>query len=124
MDAPGELQCVGRLEVAAPPPTRYLRVGSLPVPTDSSAFLPALLPSSSPLLPLHGLVRGGDRQMGKTVLPGHEQTMEADPSSLGGGTGWRRRCMDARSLGWMCDARAGCAAALPGLAAAVGSTFS
>nr|CAB3502849.1 unnamed protein product [Digitaria exilis] len=48
MDAPGELQCVGRLEVAAPPPARYLRVGSLPVPTDSSASLPALLPSPSP----------------------------------------------------------------------------
>ncbi|KAG2593295.1 hypothetical protein PVAP13_5NG110352 [Panicum virgatum] len=48
MDAPGELQCVGRLEVAAPPPARYLRVGSLPVPTDSSASLPALLPYPSP----------------------------------------------------------------------------
>lgn len=48
MGAPGELQCVGRLEVAAPPPARYLRVGSLPVPTDSSASLPALLPSPSP----------------------------------------------------------------------------
>ncbi|KAL6840242.1 hypothetical protein ACP4OV_030052 [Aristida adscensionis] len=48
MDAPGELQCVGRLEVAAPPPARYLRVGTLPVPTDSSASLPALLPSPSP----------------------------------------------------------------------------
>ncbi|WVZ67997.1 hypothetical protein U9M48_016996 [Paspalum notatum var. saurae] len=48
MDAPGELQCVGRLEVTAPPPARYLRVGSLPVPTDSSASLPALLPSPSP----------------------------------------------------------------------------
>ncbi|OEL37739.1 Erythroid differentiation-related factor 1 [Dichanthelium oligosanthes] len=48
MDAPGELQCVGRLEVAAPPPARYVRVGSLPVPTDSSASLPALLPSPSP----------------------------------------------------------------------------
>ncbi|PWZ30043.1 Erythroid differentiation-related factor 1 [Zea mays] len=49
MDAPGELQCVGRLEVAAPPPARYLRVGSLPVPTDSSASLPVLLPSPSPI---------------------------------------------------------------------------
>uniref|UniRef100_A0A0D3EWU8 EDRF1 N-terminal domain-containing protein n=1 Tax=Oryza barthii TaxID=65489 RepID=A0A0D3EWU8_9ORYZ len=48
MDASSELQCVGRLEVAAPPPARYLRVGSLPVPTDSPASLPALLPSSSP----------------------------------------------------------------------------
>ncbi|KAK3166105.1 hypothetical protein QOZ80_1AG0041490 [Eleusine coracana subsp. coracana] len=48
MDAPGELQCVGRLEVAAPPPARYLRVGSLPVPTDDSASLPALLLSPAP----------------------------------------------------------------------------
>lgn len=48
MDASGELQCVGRLEIAAPPPARYLRVGSLPVPTDSPASLPALLPSASP----------------------------------------------------------------------------
>ncbi|KAL5226627.1 hypothetical protein ABZP36_014892 [Zizania latifolia] len=48
MDTSSELQCVGRLEVAAPPPPRYLRVGSLPVPTDSSASLPALLPSVSP----------------------------------------------------------------------------
>ncbi|KAL6614092.1 hypothetical protein ACP70R_036362 [Stipagrostis hirtigluma subsp. patula] len=46
MDAPGELQCVGRLEVAAPPPARYLRVGTLPVLTDSSA---SLLPSPSPI---------------------------------------------------------------------------
>ncbi|KAL5220660.1 hypothetical protein ABZP36_025373 [Zizania latifolia] len=48
MDASSELQCVGRLEVAAPPPARYLRVGSLPVPTDPSTSLPALLPSASP----------------------------------------------------------------------------
>ncbi|GJN17016.1 hypothetical protein PR202_gb04054 [Eleusine coracana subsp. coracana] len=48
MDAPGELQCVGRLEVATPPPARYLRVGSLPVPTDDSASLPALLLSPAP----------------------------------------------------------------------------
>ncbi|KAM3352943.1 hypothetical protein ACQJBY_024240 [Aegilops geniculata] len=48
MDASGELQCVGWLEIAAPPPARYLRVGSLPVPTDDSAYLPALLPSASP----------------------------------------------------------------------------
>ncbi|KAG8081535.1 hypothetical protein GUJ93_ZPchr0178g7182 [Zizania palustris] len=48
MDTSSELQCVGRLEVAAPPPPRYLRVGSLPVPTDSSTSLPALLPSASP----------------------------------------------------------------------------
>ncbi|XP_040379666.1 uncharacterized protein LOC102705217 [Oryza brachyantha] len=48
MDASSELQCVGRLEVAAPPPARYLRVGSLPVPTDSPASPPALLPSASP----------------------------------------------------------------------------
>ncbi|KAE8812201.1 hypothetical protein D1007_10810 [Hordeum vulgare] len=48
MDASGEMQCVGRLEIAAPPPARYLRVGSLPVPTDDSAYPPALLPSASP----------------------------------------------------------------------------
>uniref|UniRef100_A0A453G1N9 Uncharacterized protein n=1 Tax=Aegilops tauschii subsp. strangulata TaxID=200361 RepID=A0A453G1N9_AEGTS len=48
MDASGELQCVGWLEIAAPPPARYLRTGSLPVPTDDSAYLPALLPSASP----------------------------------------------------------------------------
>ena len=48
MDASGELQCVGRLEIAAPPPARYLRVGSLPVPTDDSAYPPpALLPSAA-----------------------------------------------------------------------------
>uniref|UniRef100_A0ACD5WMA5 Uncharacterized protein n=1 Tax=Avena sativa TaxID=4498 RepID=A0ACD5WMA5_AVESA len=47
MDASDELQCVGRLEIAAPPPARYLRVGSLPVPTDDSAYPPALLPSSA-----------------------------------------------------------------------------
>jgi hypothetical protein len=47
MDASDDLQCVGRLEIAAPPPARYLRVGSLPVPTDDSACLPALLPSAA-----------------------------------------------------------------------------
>ncbi|KAG8078624.1 hypothetical protein GUJ93_ZPchr0007g6140 [Zizania palustris] len=44
MDASSELQCVGRLEVAASPPARYLRV-----PTDPSASLPALLPSAFPV---------------------------------------------------------------------------
>uniref|UniRef100_A0A0A9D699 Uncharacterized protein n=1 Tax=Arundo donax TaxID=35708 RepID=A0A0A9D699_ARUDO len=54
MDAPGELQCVGRLEVAAPPPARYLRVA--PSPSPPTPLSPSPLSSlPRPRLELQGI---------------------------------------------------------------------